>query len=63
MRKGQGIERRKKNQELIVFNCMNHYFREAKPENFAAGELNRNGIHSFTKWAFIECPTVCQAVV
>lgn len=49
MRRGQGIERRKKSQELIVFNCLNHYFREAKPEKFAARELNKNGIHSFTK--------------
>lgn len=41
---------------------MNHCFREVKPENFATGELNRNDVYSFIQQAFIEYPTVCQAL-
>lgn len=41
---------------------MNYCFREVKPEIFATGELSRNDIYSFLQQAFIECPTVCQAL-
>lgn len=49
MRKGQGIQRRKKSGINFFLNYMNHCFRELKPKKFATGELNRSGIHSIYK--------------